>query len=238
MQDKDPTGGLLTYGPLAFVQTKAVSAFALSFTFTGILFTGMALAQLMNQSKPEGTSTEVMEFSQPPPEIEEFEEPPPPPPEEEPPPPELEQEPPQISLDALELALSGAGSGGDVSLNTALPGMSAAAGKLDAGDILDIDDLDDKPRVLRDPGRELGKLLSRSSRTKKFLKKDSEWEIKVTFIMNEEGEVDRIIKVEATYPELEEAARKAVEQTKMEPGTRYGKPVPFRVTMPFRKKAQ
>lgn len=157
--------------------------------------------------------------------------PPPPPPmvEEPEPEPESEPEPPALAedlapldLSQLELALDpgfGAGFGGDFAVQ--LDAIAGAAGGDDA--IFSMAELDQKPRVLYQPGPTLDAKLRRLAPGTAY----------VIFVVDEEGRV-RDAKIQSsTDPAFERPSLKAVKTWKFEPGKRGGKPVRFRMRIPI-----
>jgi len=156
--------------------------------------------------------------------------PPPPPeqeieeePEEEPEPPELLEESQTLDLAQLELALNpGFGDGwlgGDfaVKLNTG----ADVAGEVDA--LFSLADLDQKPRVIYQPGPMLNaKVRKRAPGT-----------VYVLFVVNHQGRVEDPVVQNATDPVFERPAVDAVRKWKFEPGLRDGEPVRFRMRVPI-----
>lgn len=157
--------------------------------------------------------------------------PPPPPPEpeqeeendEEPPPPELAEESQPLDLSQLELALNPGfgegGMGGDftVKLNT----VASQSDSLDA--VFSMADLDQKPRVIYQPGP----TLDASARRK------APGTVYILFIVDQRGRVENPIVQQATDPVFEKPALAAVKQWKFEPGKRNGQPVRFRMRVPI-----
>ncbi|MDR4506924.1 MAG: TonB family protein [Candidatus Brocadiaceae bacterium] len=162
--------------------------------------------------------------------------PPPPPPEEEEaeeeaeqeePPPELAEEAPPLDLSQLELALNpgfneGA-MGGDfaVSLKTIGSGEGSEGDSLDA--LFSMADLDQKPRVLYQPGPALDKKV----------RKKAPGTVYILFIVNQNGRVEKPMVQSSSDPVFEKPALAAVRQWKFEPGKRQGKPVRFRMRVPI-----
>jgi protein TonB len=157
--------------------------------------------------------------------------PPPPPPEpekeeqkeEEPPPPELADEAPPLDLSQLELALNpgfseGWMGGGDfaVKLNTGL----AKDDTLDS--VFSMADLDQKPRVIYQPGPTLDAAARRKAPGTVY----------IIFIVDQRGRVENPMIQKSTDPVFEKPALAAVKQWKFEPGKRNGQPVRFRMRVP------
>ncbi|MGH2270703.1 energy transducer TonB [Anaerohalosphaeraceae bacterium U12dextr] len=157
---------------------------------------------------------------------------PPPPPQEEPQketpqedtPPELNEEAPPLDLSQLELALNpGISDGwttGDfaVKLNTV---VSSGESGVDA--LFSVADLDQTPRVIYQPGP----MLTRE------LRKKAPGTVYIIFVVDQEGRVENPMVQKSSDPIFEKPALNAVKQWKFEPGKRNGKPVRFRMRVPF-----
>lgn len=156
--------------------------------------------------------------------------PPPPPPEpeqeeekeEEPPPPELAEEAPPLDLSQLELALNpGFGDGwmaGDFAVK-----LNAVASQDDALDaVFSMADLDQKPRVIYQPGPTLDAAARRKAPGTVY----------ILFIVDQRGRVENPVVQQSTDPVFEKAALAAVKQWKFEPGKRNGQSVRFRMRVP------
>jgi protein TonB len=157
--------------------------------------------------------------------------PPPPPPEEEPEeeeepedePPELEEEAMPLDLSTLELAIEPGFSDGwateDIasSLNTVVADSGAVQ------DIFSMSDLDQKPRVIYQPGPSITREVRQKSPGK----------VEIIFIVDQSGRVENPIVQKSSDPVFEKPALAAVRQWKFEPGKRNGKPVQFRMRVPI-----
>lgn len=156
--------------------------------------------------------------------------PPPPPPEQEPeeepepeePPPQLQEEAPPLDLSELAMALTpGFGEGwmgGDLAID--LGAVAAAAGAVD--DLLTGADLDQRPRVIHQPGPVLdGKARARAPGT-----------VKVIFVVDERGGVESPVVQSSTDAVFDRPVLAAVKSWKFEPGKRNGQPVRFRMRVP------
>jgi protein TonB len=157
--------------------------------------------------------------------------PPPPPPEEEKKeeekqeekPPELTEEAPPLDLSQLELALNPGFSegwmGGDftVKLNT----FDSGGEDLDA--LFSLADLDQKPRVIYQPGPVLNAQV----------RKKAPGTVYILFIVNKDGRVENPIIQQSSDPVFEQPALAAVKQWKFEPGKRNGEAVRFRMRVPI-----
>ena len=156
-------------------------------------------------------------------------EPPPPPPEEEEPEeeepeevkPELTEAPP-LDLSQLEIALNPGGSG---------LGIGGFAPQINTGDLAggvedmlaNMADLDQKPRVVYQPGPILDAKLRKAAPATVY----------VIFIVNKNGRVENPKVQKTSNPVFDRAAINAVKQWKFEPGMRGGEPVQFRMQVPI-----
>lgn len=163
--------------------------------------------------------------------------PPAPPPEEEPEketpseeqPPELVEAAAPLDLSQLELALNpGFGDasfgGGDFAVR--LSTVVSAAGGDDAANvdaIFSIADLDQKPRVIYQPGPALTA----------EIRKKAPGTVHILFLVDERGSVVEPRVQQSTDPVFEKSALGAVKQWKFEPGKRAGKAVRFRMRVPI-----
>ena len=157
--------------------------------------------------------------------------PPPPPPEEEPEPeeeeeeqpPQLEEEAPPLDLSQLEVALepglADGGLGGDFVLKL----NSGAAAKEAVEELFSMAELDQKPRVIYQPGPQL---------TRK-LRKRGGGTVYVLFIVDQRGRVQNPVVQSAPDPAFERPALDAIKKWRFEPGKRKGEPVSFRLRVPI-----
>ncbi len=179
-------------------------------------------------TKPPSTDTivrsaDVVSTPDEEPEIEEQAEEEPEPEEEEPP--ELEeQETDPIDLSALEAAINSNGAGSGWSTTSLDIDISGATKGPDAGDALfSLADLDQKPRVIYQPGPLLDAKI----------RKKAPGTVYVLFIVDSDGKVKNPIVQSSPDPVFERPALSAVKKWKFEPGKRNGKPVSFRMRVPI-----
>jgi len=157
--------------------------------------------------------------------------PPPPPPEEQPEeedepeeqPPELNEEAPPLDLSQLELALNPGFSEGWLGGDFAVKLNSAASNKDDVDQLFSMADLDQKPRIVYQPGPTL---------TAK-MRKATPGTVYVIFVVDEQGRVTNPAVQKSSDPIFERAALAAVKQWKFEPGKRAGRAVRFRMRVPM-----
>lgn len=169
-------------------------------------------------------------------EISTAEVPPPPPPlteeleEEEPEPeeapPELDESAQPLDLSQLELALGptlGGDGFGDGELAVKLGAVAGAAAQQGGEELFALADLDQKPRVVHQPGPLLTAELKRRAPGTCF----------VLFVVEQDGRVANPTVQSSTDPVFERPAIAAVRQWRFEPGKRAGKPVRFRMRVPI-----
>jgi protein TonB len=157
--------------------------------------------------------------------------PPPPPPAEEPEqepeepeePPQLDEEAPPLDLSQLELALNPGLSGGWLQgdFTVQLDSVVSRADEVDA--LFSMADLDQKPRVIYQPGPVLDAKL----------RKQAPGTVYVLFVVDREGRVESPMVQKSTDPVFERPALAAVKQWRFEPGKRSGQPVRFRMRVPI-----
>lgn len=157
--------------------------------------------------------------------------PPPPPPEQEPEeepeepdePPQLTEEAPPLDLAQLELALNPGLSGGWLQGDFTVQLDSVVSGSDEVDALFSMADLDQKPRVVYQPGPVLdAKLRNKAPGT-----------VYVLFIVDQEGRVESPMVQKSTDPVFERSALAAVKQWRFEPGKRNGQPVRFRMRVPI-----
>lgn len=159
-----------------------------------------------------------------PPEIEE-EEPPEEEPEEEVEQPELIDEPLQLDLNQLELALNPQIGGGilnpEIGIN--LNNVIDQGGGLD--ELVDLDSVDEKPRPQVTVQPQYNDAMRR-------VLKQTTVRIVVRVLIDERGRVTDA-RIHQGNPAFDQAVLRAIKQWRFEPAKRKGKPVPGRVAIPF-----
>ena len=103
-----------------------------------------------------------------------------------------------------------------------LPGDGSSRDDEDDG-IIDFDDLDQKPRVVHQPEPVLTAAL----------RKKTPGTVKVIFLVDERGRVEKPLVVASTDSAFEAPTLAAVRQWRFEPGKSRGKPVKFRMRIPI-----
>ena len=157
--------------------------------------------------------------------------PPPPPPQEEPQeepepeetPPELTEEAPPLGLDQLELALNPGFNEGWMAGDFAIKLNTIVSDSKDVDALFSIADLDQKPRIIYQPGPILNSKLRRKAPGTVY----------IIFVVDKQGRVQNPIVQKATDPVFEMPALKAVRKWKFEPGKHNGKAVRFRMRVPI-----
>ena len=190
-----------------------------------LLFLLLPLVQVISETPPPDLDLRVMNTADVPP--------PPPPPEEEPEqepeqqddkPPQLEEASQPLDLSQLELALnpgvSEGAMGGDFAIKLNALGASGGGGGVD--DLFSLADLDQKPRVVHQPGP----VLDAAARRK------APGTVHILFVVDEQGRVENPVVQKSTDPVFERPALASVRQWRFEPGKRNGKPVRFRMRVP------
>lgn len=190
------------------------------------LFLLLPLVQVISETPPPDLDLRVMSTADVPP--------PPPPPEEEPEqeeqqqqekPPQLEEAAQPLDLSQLELALnpgvSEGAMGGDFAIKLNTLGTTAASGD-GVDSLFSLADLDQKPRVVHQPGP----VLDAATRRK------APGTVHILFVVDEQGRVENPVVQKSTDPVFERPALAAVRQWRFEPGKRNGKPVRFRMRVP------
>lgn len=167
----------------------------------------------------QSVETAKLEAPDPPPEPEQEEEP-----EPEETPPELVEETAPLDLSQLEMALNPTLGEGLLSGDFAVKLTTVASDKKDVDAALfSIADLDQKPRVIYQPGPVLNK----------DVRKKAPGTVYIIFVVDNRGRVENPIVQKSTDPVFEKPAMNAVKQWKFEPGKRNGQAVRFRMRVPI-----
>ena len=217
-----PRTSRMVGGAVVWVSTKLLvllGAIAMTLTF----FLVLPIIQAIGQGpEPEFALTDVGSAVIPPP---------PPPPEEEPEPepeeeedqPELVEETPLLDLAQLELALDpglgGAGFGGDLAMKL-LPAVASGA---EVEEMFSMADLDQKPRIIYQPGPNLTPALRGKGGGTVY----------ILFVVDERGRVRTPIIQSTPDRAYEKPALEALKKWRFEPGKKDGEPVSFRMRVPI-----
>ncbi len=192
--------------------------------FTLLCFLVLPLIQTLNKPPTADLMLQNMDVAQ-------LEPPPPPPEEEEPeeeeqeeePPPELMEEAPPLDLSQLELALNPGVSGGFLQGDFTVNLVSMASGGKDVEELFSLADLDQKPRVIYQPG----------PRVTPEVRKYAPGTVYLIFIVNRDGRVENPIVQKSSNPVFEKPALDTIRKWKFDPGKRNGQAVRFRMRVPF-----
>lgn len=163
---------------------------------------------------------DVSELEPPPPVIEEQEPEEPEEPEEQP---ELNEEAPPLTLEQLALAMNPGLNDGWMEGSFAVNLNNVVSEKKEVDALFSIADLDQKPRIIYQPGPML---------TKEVLKK-APGKVYIIFVVDQNGRVQDPQIQTASDPVFEKPALDAIKKWKFEPGKRSGQPVRFRMRVPF-----
>ena len=198
-------------------------AIGLGAAFALALFVVMALAQMLGDVRAPENSLEETLVAYTPPEQIEIEEEPPPPPEEEEPPPELEREPPQLSLDQLDIALN-PGTGGSLAGDFAMPTIGTTSRDLGTEDFVDFSKLDQIPRP------QGGARLDFPRRLKK---KKVSGRVVLLIKLDESGRVLDASVDSSTLPDFSDVVLRQVKRWSFTPPTQGGQPVKAKARLPI-----
>lgn len=165
-----------------------------------------------------GVDTAKLEAPDPPPQEEPEEEP-----EPEEKPPELTENAPPLDLSQLEMALNPGFSDGWMQGDFAVKLNTVVSESKDVDALFAIADLDQKPRVIYQPGPILTS----------ELRKKTPGTVYIVFVVDPQGRVQSPQVQSSSDPVFERPALNAVKQWKFEPGKRNGKPVRFRMRVPI-----
>jgi len=187
------------------------------------VFVVMALAQMIGEYEPPEETIEEVVMVVDAPEVEEVEDDEPPPPEEEEPPPELEQEPPQLSLDQLDIALN-PGTGGSLAGDFGLPTFTSSAADLDTEGFVDFSNLDQVPRPIGVAGFDF---------PRRLLKKKVNGRIVLLIKLDAQGHVLEVEVDSSNLPDFDSFVLGEVKRWKFTPPTQQGRPVKAKARLPI-----
>lgn len=187
-----------------------------------VLFVAIPMIQAISTGLKSPNEIHEVSFVIPPPEVLDLQPPAPPKTEEESEELEIENEPPRLSLDQLEMALNP--SMGDVGsgLNVDLSIDSKSLGTDDL--IFEIDDVEEIPRAIRRIQPNYPAVLKR---------KNVEGLVSLIFVIDTNGSVLSPTIERSTHVEFEEPALDAIRRWKFTPGKRGGEAVKVRVRLPL-----
>ncbi|MGH0031994.1 MAG: TonB family protein [Myxococcota bacterium] len=203
--------------------TELPASLALGVAFAFGLFVLMALAQMMGDVRPPTSELEETLVAYTPPEMLEIEEEEPPPPEEKEPPPELEAEPPQLSLDQLDIALN-PGTGGSLTGDFAMPTIGTSASDLGTEDFVDFSKLDQIPRPMGG---------ARLDFPRRLKKKKVSGKVVLLVKLDETGRVLDARVDSSNLPDFDGVVARQVKKWTFTPPTQGGQPVKAQARLPI-----
>lgn len=193
---------------------------------SGLLFLAIPLTQIFTTYQKSPEEIEALEIAPPPPPPPPEDPPPPPEPEREEPPPELDTPPPPISLEQLDMALN-PGTGGSMAGDFALPTFDLSGSDLGGLEIFELGDVDSPPQ----PRTRIE--FSYPSAAKR---KGITGVVKVEYVVDQKGRVEKINIVESPDRILSEATEDVLRRARFEPATKGGTAVKVRMraAIPYR----
>lgn len=188
-----------------------------------IFFLVLPLMQTLNKPPTtdltlQAVDTAKLEAPDPPPEPEPEEET-----QEEEQPPELTESAPPLDLSQLELALNPGFSDGWLGGDFAVKLNTVVAGRDEAESLFTMAELDQKPRIIYEPGPTITRQVRENAPGKVY----------VIFVVDQNGRVVNPKIEKSSNPVFEKPVLSAIRKWKFEPGKRGGKPVRFRMRRAF-----
>jgi protein TonB len=187
------------------------------------LFVVMALAQMLGEVEPPDNTLDETLVAYVPPVVEEIVEEEPPPPEQEEPPPELDEAPPRLSLDQLDIALN-PGVGGTLAGDFAMPTIGTSASDLGTEDFVDFSELDQLPRPIGVSGFNFPRRLKKNKVSGK---------IYLMIQLDEQGNVTSAQVDSSNLPEFDDFVAGEVRDWRFTPPTKGGEPVKAQARLPI-----
>lgn len=193
---------------------------------SGLLFLAIPLTQIFTTYQKSPEEIEALEIAPPPPPPPPEDPPPPPEPEQEEPPPELDTPPPPISLEQLDMALN-PGTGGYMAGDFALTTFDLSGSDLGGLEIFELGDVDSPPQ----PRTRIEFSYPSAARRKGIT-----GVVKVEYVVDQKGRVEKIHIVESPDRILSEATEDVLRRARFEPATKGGTAVKVRMraAIPYR----
>jgi protein TonB len=183
----------------------------------------MALAQILGDAQKPAQSYDEQLVAYTPPAIEDIQEDT----QEDEPEPEpmdtIEKEPPELSLDQLDVALNPGTGGNLASSDLSVPDFSVGAQALSMN-FINFRDLDNKPR----PTRQITPIYPPALKSQGI-----EGRVLIRFDIDKQGNVVDATTKKSDHPAFAAYAVDAVRKWKFEPGMQNGEPVPFTMIAPI-----
>jgi len=204
-------------------RSRAVGV-TLGIAVSGLIFLAIPLTQIFTEYTKVTEDIQSIDLAPPPPPPP-LDEPPPPPEPEEEPPPEFEPPPPPISLEQLEIALE-AGTGEAVGGDFAMPNLTINKDELGGLDIFDINDLDKKPKSVKQSAPHYPMDATRRGLS---------GYVNAQFIIDQRGNVVNVKVTSSSDAIFEQPTIDALRQWKFTPGEKDGRVVTTRakVRIPY-----
>jgi len=193
---------------------------------SGLLFLAIPLTQIFTTYQKSPEEIEALEIAPPPPPPPPEDPPPPPEQEQEEPPPKLDTPPPPISLEQLDMALN-PGTGGSMAGDFALPTFDLSGSDLGGLEIFELGDVDSPPQ----PRTRIEFSYPSAARRKGIT-----GVVKVEYVVDQKGRVEKINIVESPDRILSEATEDVLRRARFEPATKGGTAVKVRMraAIPYR----
>ena len=193
---------------------------------SGLLFLAIPLTHIFTTYQKSPEEIEALEIAPPPPPPPPEDPPPPPEPEQEEPPPELDTPPPPISLEQLDMALN-PGTGGSMAGDLALQTFDLSGSDLGGLEIFELGDVDSPPQ----PRTRIEFSYPSAARRKGIT-----GVVKVEYVVDQKGRVEKIHIVESPDRILSEATEDVLRRARFEPATKGGTAVKVRMraAIPYR----
>lgn len=193
---------------------------------SGLLFLAIPLTQIFTSYEKSPEEIQSLDIAPPPPPPPPDEPPPPPEPEQEEPPPELDQTPPPISLEQLDMALN-PGTGTSMTGDFALPTFEVSGNDLGGLEIFELSDVDSPPM----PRTKIEFKIPAAAQ-----RKGISGVVRVEYIVNESGRVEKITISESPDRILSDATESVLKRARFDPAQKGGQPVKVRMraTIPYR----
>ncbi len=193
---------------------------------SGLLFLAIPLTQIFTTYEKSPEEIEALDIAPPPPPPPPEDPPPPPEPEQEEPPPELNTPPPPISLEQLDMALN-PGTGNSMAGDFALPSFNVNSSDLGGLEIFELGDVDSPPQ----PRTKIEFSYPAAAKRKGIT-----GVVKVEYVVNENGRVEKINIVESPSNILSKATEEVLQRARFEPAQKSGRAVKVRMraAIPYR----
>ncbi|MGZ0656754.1 energy transducer TonB [Coraliomargarita sp. W4R53] len=193
---------------------------------SGLLFLAIPLTQIFTTYEKSPEEIEALDIATPPPPPPPEDPPPPPEPEQEEPPPELDTPPPPISLEQLDMALN-PGTGGAMNGDFALPTFDVSTSDLGGLEIFELGDVDSPPQ----PRTKIEFSYPAAAKRKGIT-----GVVKVEYVVNENGHVEKINIVDSPNKILSKATEEVLARARFEPAQKSGRAVKVRMraAIPYR----